>query len=375
MNDLLGPRREGLGRLRHAVDWVVLTLAFAIVTLALINLNSAGKGDWTGRVATQLRWVGLSTVVMLVVSAIDYRVIYRGAYAAYAVCMGLLLLVPLYGIKVNNARRWLGTMDYRLQPSELMKVLIVIALARYMHDLAGSESPRGRFVKPLLVPFLMVLLPTALIVNQPDLGTGLMLVFIAFSVVLVAGLDLRIVLGAAGAAVLTFALGWRYMADYQRKRVDVWLNPELYADNEGYQTIQAMVSVGNGGFFGRGVGQGTQNVLGFLPEPFTDFPFAVYAEEWGFLGGTMLLLLYMCLALWAINIASQARDRFGALLCAGVAIMLMWHVFINVGMVLQVFPVSGVTLPFVSAGGSNVLTIMIGFGILMSVSRSRHHRS
>ena len=135
-----------------------------------------------------------------------------------------------------------------------------------------------------------------------------------------------------------------------------------------------MISVGNGGFFGRGVDQGTQNVLGFMPEPFTDFPFAVYAEEWGFVGGAMALALYMCLVLWSVNIASQAKDRFGALLCAGVAALFFWHVVVNIGMVLQLVPVSGITLPWFSAGGSNVLTMMIALGILMSVSRSRQYR-
>lgn len=375
MNDLLGRPRTGWGRLRHSIDWVVVTLAFAVIALALINLDSAGKGGWAGRVATQLRWVGLGTVVMFVVSAIDYRVIYRGAYAAYAVGVGLLALVPLYGIKVNNARRWLGTMDWRLQPSEVMKVLLVVALARYLHDVAGAEHKRERGLKSYVVPFLMVLVPTALIINQPDLGTGIMLLIIAATLMSVSGLRLKHMLGAIAAGVISVALGWRYMADYQRKRVDVWLDPELYADNEGYQTMQAMISVGNGGFFGRGVDQGSQNVLGFLPEPFTDFPFAVYAEEWGFVGSAMVLTLYMCLVLWAINIASQAKDRFGALLCAGVAALFFWHVTINIGMVLQLFPVSGVTVPFFSAGGSNVLTMMIGLGILMSVSRSRQSRA
>jgi rod shape determining protein RodA len=201
-----------------------------------------------------------------------------------------------------------------------------------------------------------------------------MLLIIALSLLVVTGLRLRSMLVLASVAVLSFALGWRYMAEYQRKRVDVWLDPELYADNEGYQTMQAMISVGNGGFFGRGVDKGTQNVLGFLPEPFTDFPFAVYAEEWGFVGGAMLLTLYMSLVLWAINIGSQARDRFGALACVGVAALMFWHVVINIGMVLQLLPVSGITLPFFSAGGSNVLTMMIALGILMSVSRSRQYR-
>ena len=368
---LLGDSRSLFTRLRQSIDWVVLTLAFAIITLAIINLNSAGGGEWSGRVATQLRWVALGTVVMFIVTAIDYKVMYRGAYAAYAVGVGLLLLVPYFGIKVNNARRWLGTTEYRVQPSELMKMLMVLALARYLHDISGKED---RSFKHLLVPFVMVLVPVGLIVRQPDLGTGVMLLIVAFSLLAITGLRLRGMLGVLLGGVLAFVLGWRYMQDYQRKRIDVWLNPELYADNEGYQTLQAMISVGNGGFFGRGLGKGTQNVLGFLPEPFTDFPFAVYAEEWGFVGAAMVLTLGMSLVLWSINIASQAKDRFAALLCAGVAGMFFWHIVINIGMVLQLVPVSGITLPFFSAGGSNVLTMMIGLGLLMSVSRSRQLR-
>lgn len=371
MNELLDGPKGGWGRLRRSVDWVVVTLALAIVALAILNLNSAGGGDWTGRVATQLRWVGLGTIAMFVVAAIDYRIMYRAAYAAYAVGVGLLALVPFFGIKVNNARRWLGTVDYRLQPSEIMKVIMVVAVARYLHDAAAKES---RSPSQLIVPFAMVLIPVALIINQPDLGTAIMLLIIAFSVMSVAGMHVRSILAVVCAGILSFVLGWRYMEGYQRRRIDVWLDPELYADKEGYQTIQAMISVGNGGFFGRGVDQGTQNVLGFMPEPFTDFPFAVYAEEWGFVGGAMALALYMCLVLWSINIASQAKDRFGALLCAGVAALFFWHVVVNIGMVLQLVPVSGITLPWFSAGGSNVLTMMIALGILMSVSRSRQYR-
>lgn len=370
-NPLLGGPPGLLSRLRHSIDWVVVILAVAIITLALINLNSAGAGDWTGRVAIQMRWVTLGTVVMFVVTAIDYRVIYRGAYAAYAVGVFLLMLVPFFGIKVNNARRWLGTDGFQFQPSELMKVLIIIALARYLHDVSIREQ---RNLRHLVTPFLMVVVPTALIVRQPDLGTGIMLLIVAFSVMSATGLRVRSIVAVVSAGLLSFALGWRYMADYQRRRVDVWLNPELYADKEGYQTMQAIISAGNGGFFGRGIEQGSQNALGFLPEPFTDFPFAVYAEEWGFVGGAMLLTLYMSLVLWAINIGSQARDRFGGLLCAGVAALFFWHIVINIGMVLQLVPVSGITLPFVSFGGSSVLTMMIGLGILMSVSRSRQYR-
>jgi len=253
-----------LSRIRRSIDWVVVIVTFSIVTLAIINLNSAGKGDWSGRVATQLRWVGLGTLVMFTVTALDYKVLYRGAYAAYAVGVGLLALVPFFGIKVNNARRWLGTEDWRLQPSEVMKILVVLALARYLHDTSALGKRR---LRELGIPAVMVLVPMALIVYQPDLSTSLMIAMMAMSLLAITGLTLRSALVLMSTAVITFALGWSYMLSYQRKRIDVWLNPELYADNEGYQTIQAMIAVGDGGFFGRGIDKGTQNVLGFLPEP------------------------------------------------------------------------------------------------------------
>jgi rod shape determining protein RodA len=370
MSMILGRRRDLLGRLRYSLDWVIVTIAFSLVTLALVNLNSAGAGDWTGPVQTQLRWVLLGIAAMASVAALHYKVMYRVAYSAYAAGIGLLVLVWWIGIG-HKADRWLGVGAFRLQPSEIMKVLLIAALARYLHDLAPKAR---RDLRHLVTPAAMVLLPVALTVVQPDLGQGVLLLLIAISVLVVTELRLRGLVSVLFAAVLSSGLGWRFMEDYQRKRVDVWLNPELYAEDEGYQTIQGMISVGNGGFFGRGVHQGTQNVLHYLPERFTDFPFAVYAEEWGFVGSALLLTLYLCVILWAINLASQARDRFAALLCTGVAAMFFWHVVINVGMVLQLLPVTGVTLPFVSFGGSNVLTMMTGLGVLMSVSRSRQLR-
>lgn len=371
MNPLIDDPRSLSARLRHSIDWVVVTLTAAIVTLAVINLNSAGAGDWTGRVATQLRWIGLGSLAMFIVTSIDHRAVYRLSYAAYGFGIGLLLLVPFVGIRVNNAQRWLGVGEYRIQPSELMKVLIVIALARFLHDAAAKDLSN---LRRLVVPFIMVLLPAALIIRQPDLGTGIMLLLVSFSLVVAAGLRVRVILAVLSAAVVSVAIGWSYMENYQRRRIDVWLDPELYADTDGYQTIQAMISVGNGGFFGRGLSQGSQNDLGFLPEPYTDFPFAVYAEEWGFVGTAMVLVLFMSLTLWAVNLASQAHDRFGSLLCMGVAALFFWHAVVNIAMVLQLVPVSGITLPFFSAGGSNVLTMMLGLGLLMSVSRSRHAR-
>ena len=368
----LGRPRDLWGRLRYSVDWVLLALTAALVALAVFNLNSAGVTPWTGKVQTQLGWLVVGSTAMFVVTALDYRVIYRAAYAAYGVGIGLLVLVAVLGYTAKGAGRWLALGSQRFQPSEIMKILLIVALARYLHDLPPKEQ---KSLRHLMVPFGMILLPVVFVVAQPDLGTGIFMLLLATSLLALTELRLKSMLAVLSTGVLSFAVMWRYgMLGYQRTRIDVWLNPELYADDEGYQTIQAMISVGNGGFLGRGINEGTQNVLQFLPERYTDFPFAVYAEEWGFIGCAMVLALFMSVILWSVNLASQARDRFGSLLCAGVAALYFWHVIINVGMVLQLLPVVGITLPFFSAGGSNLLAMMIGLGILMSVSRARKYR-
>jgi rod shape determining protein RodA len=365
----LGRPRSLSRRVFQAIDWVIVTLVAGIVTLALINLNSAGVGDWTGKIQTQIRWLGLGTLASIVVASLDYRVLHRFAYAAYIFGLGLLALVPLVGVMRNEARRWLEFGEYQFQPSELMKILLIMSLARYISDLPPKEHKRLRH---LIVPFAMFLVPVVLIVKQPDLSTGIISILVAMTILALTELTLKSILALLAAGVAMFMLGWAFfMHKYQRSRIDVWLNPEAYADNEGYQTIQAMIGVGNGGFVGRGVGKGTQNVLDFLPYGDTDFPFAVYAEEWGFVGSAMVLVMFLCLVLWAINLASQARDRFGALLCIGVASLFFFHVTLNVGMVLQLLPVTGITIPFFSVGGSNALAMMLGIGILMSVSRAR----
>ncbi len=374
MRTLGGPQTR-MGRLVRAIDWVIVTIVGVIIALAIINLNSASSSAWSGKIQSQIRWISIGAIAAAIVAAFDYRFLYRMAYPAYAFGVGLLALVPMVGIMRNEARRWLGIGDYQFQPSELMKVLIVLALARYLHDHGGDLERRSR-LRRLLVPTVLVGLPVSLIIVQPDLSTSIICILLTMSLLAVGELTVREMLGIAVTGLVTMVLGWGFfMLDYQRSRIDVWLNPEAYADNEGYQTIQAMIAVGDGGFFGRGVGQGTQSTLHFLPYRDTDFPFAVFAEEWGYLGTSMVLILFLCLVMWSLNIASQARDRFSSLLCVGIAALFFWHILINVGMVLQLLPVTGVTLPFFSLGGSNALTMMIGVGVLLSVSRSRERRT
>ncbi|NVB36442.1 rod shape-determining protein RodA [Pseudenhygromyxa sp. WMMC2535] len=373
-NELITGPQTWWTRIRRSVDWIVVTVAIGIATLALINLNSAEGGDWSGPlVRDQLRFVAIGTILMFGAAAIDYRVYYRAAYPIYAIGFGFVLLVTIVGTTTNNATRWLDLAFVRFQPSELMKLVLVIGLARYLHWLARRES-RRTLVGTLLLPGALVLVPAFLVIKQPDLSTGIILILIAMSVLAVTEFDLKTLLGLTAAGVISFMVAWSFfLHGYQTKRIDVWLDPESHPD-EAYQIIQARTAVGNGGFFGRGVAQGTQNVLDFVPYKESDFSFAVFAEEWGFVGSTMLLALYMALVLWAVNLASQARDRFAACLCVGIGAMFLWHVVLNIGVVLEFFPNTGLPLPFFSHGGSNVVTMMLGLGVLMSVSRSRKWR-
>jgi rod shape determining protein RodA len=360
-------------RLRRSIDWVIVTITIGIVTLGLINLNSADGGGWTGeQVQGQLRFVAIGVLLMFGAAAVDYRVYYRVAYPLYAIGFGFVVLVSIVGTTINNAGRWLDLVIFQFQPSELMKLMLVLGLARYLHRLARKEG-RRTLIQTLVLPGLLVLAPAALVIQQPNLSTGIMLILIALSLLAVTELDLKTLVGLVATGVVAFMIASFFLHDYQTKRIDVWLDPESHPD-EAYQIVQARTAVGNGGFFGRGVGQGTQNMLEFVPYKESDFSFAVFAEEWGFVGSTLLLALYLSLVLWAINLASQARDRFAACLCVGIGAMFLWHVVLNVGVVLEFFPSTGLPLPFFSHGGTNLLTMMLALGILMSVSRSRQWR-
>ena len=373
-NQLITGPQTWWSRLRRSIDWVLVTLTIGIITLALINLDSATGGGWkSDLVHDQLRFVAIGTVLMIGAAALDYRIYYRIAYPAYTIGFSFVLLVTIVGTTTNNATRWLDLPFVRFQPSELMKLMLVMGMARYLHRITRREDNRSP-IRKLAIPAVMVAVPALLVIKQPNLSTGIMLMLIAVSLLAVTELDFKRLVALLGAGIVSFMVAWSFfMQDYQTKRVDVWLDPESDPDR-AYQIVQARTAVGHGGFFGRGIEQGTQNVLDFVPYKESDFSFAVFAEEWGFVGCTMLLTLYLLLVLWAINLASQARDRFAACLCIGIGAMYFWHVVLNVGVVLEFFPNTGLPLPFFSHGGSNVVTMMMALGILMSVSRSRQWR-
>jgi len=243
---------------------------------------------------------------------------------------------------------------------------MIIALAKYLND---DPVVEGRSLKHMAIPFFVVGLPVLLILRQPDLGTAMMIFLIFLSVMLLIKLKLRSVITLFLVALLAMPISWSYLLkDYQKQRIFTFLNPNSDPSGSGWHLRQSLYAIGSGRFFGKGYMEGTQNQLHFLPERWTDFPFAVWAEEWGFLGSVGLMAIYLFIILWAVKLASEARDRFGAVLCLGVAALYFWHTVINIGMVTGLVPVVGVTLPLMSYGGSSVLTMMFAAGLLMNVS-------
>jgi rod shape determining protein RodA len=279
--------------------------------------------------------------------------------------------VFLLGRDIRGSQRWIPIGSFSLQPSELMKLFFIVALAKHLHNDPRTE---GRTLKDLIIPGLILVGTLVLILSQPDLGTALLLVFIFATIMFLTNLKMRSLVTLIVALGISAPLTWTYLLhDYQRERLTSFLDPEQDLLDTGWHAHQAKVAIGSGGITGKGFLQGTQNQHKFLPDQHTDFPFPVWAEEQGFLGSLLLIFLYTVLILWGLKIASEAKDRFGAVVAVGVSALIFWQTVINLGMVSGVLPVVGITLPLFSYGGSSVLTIMMGIGLLMNVSMRRFH--
>jgi rod shape determining protein RodA len=280
-----------------------------------------------------------------------------------------LVLVFLFGSSIRGSTRWINIGTFTLQPSELMKLFLIIALAKYLHN---DPKTDGRTLKDLAVPGLILAVPMTLVLLQPDLGTAMILAFIFGSIMMLTKLKLRSLFTLAAAFVLSAPLTWTYLLkDYQQERIRSFMNPEANLLESGWHAHQSLVAIGSGGLLGKGYMQGTQNQYQFLPDQFSDFPFAVWSEEQGLVGALLMIGLYFFVIIWGLKIASQARDRFGAVVAVGVSAMIFWHTIINIGMVTSLLPVVGVTLPLFSYGGSSIVTIMAGVGLLMNISMRR----
>ncbi len=355
-------------KLRFRFDWTLTLATLAVLGLGLLNLWSGVREQQYRYFTRQLSWVGIGALLFLGAATIDYRRIARLGYVPYALGMCLLIAVKVAGTLVHGARRWFELGPLTFQPSELMKVFTIIALAKYIQDTPALE---GRSLRHLLVPFVIAGAPIFLVAWQPDLGTALIFVLVFVSVMLTARLKLTTLAGILAIAALAAAPIWEYVLyDYQRARVLAFIDPSRDPAT-AWQPRQALNAVGSGRLIGKGFLQGTQIRLKSMFAQWTDFPFAVWAEEWGFLGCFVLLVAYSVLILWTLKVGREARDRFGAVLCVGCAAMIFWQVVFNVGMVIGVLPVAGITLPLFSYGGSSLLTVMTALGLVMNVSVRR----
>lgn len=370
-------------RARDVIDWPLLVAVLLIALVGVVNLYSAtsvAKGGLADLYVTQIYWLVAGGIAAVVVAAIDYRHFERLAYVIYGGGILLLVLVFILGRDIHGAARWIDIggkqRGFRFQPSEFMKIILAVSLAKYLHDdpkVPVGPSGGGRTLKDLIVPALLAGIPFALVAKQPDLGTALILAGIFVSIMALGKMRWQSLLTLIVGLSAFSWVAWNYILhDYQKRRIYSFINPELDIRGANWHSHHARVAIGNGGIFGTGYMKGTQNHYLFLPEQQSDFPFPVFAEDWGFIGALVMIGLYSFVVLWGLRIASQAKDRFGAALAVGISAMIFWHAFFNIGMVTGVLPVVGVPLPLFSYGGSSVTTVLIGVGLLMNVSMRRH---
>jgi len=364
------PERRTFAHFPAHVAWIVLSIcAIGVWNLASASRNTGAAGA-TPVWKLQLLFMVVFALVSLGLSLIDYRNYQMLAWVFYVGVILLLVFVALKGKRVMGARRWIGFGPVNLQPSELAKLAVTLALARWLHDDAERRKERYGLLA-LSVPLAIILIPAVMVKMQPDLGTALIVAGTGFTMLMFAPVRWRSIAVLGAVAVVGATLAYPHLKPYQKKRIETFINPEGDVRGAGYHATQSMIAVGSGEGTGKGWGQGTQNNMRFLPEQHTDFVFSVWAEEHGFVGCLLLLLLYLALVASAIDIAANARDRFGHYAAIGVAGMLFWQAFINVGMVIGLLPVVGVTLPLMSYGGSSVMTIMLALGLLANISMRR----
>lgn len=364
-HDLLsGPAELTLPEKLWQINWGLVALICMTASVGFAMLYSAANGSFDPWASRQMVRFALGLGLMLVVGLVDIRLWMRLAYPAYAGAFVLLVAVEVAGEVGMGAQRWIDLGVIQLQPSEVMKVTLVLALARYFHG--SSLEDVGRPMH-LLVPLILVVAPVALVLKQPDLGTALMLLMVGGALFFLAGVRLWMFGVAIGAGLALIPIAWQFLHDYQKRRVLTFLNPETDPLGAGYHILQSKIALGSGGVAGKGFLMGSQSHLNFLPEKQTDFIFTMLAEEFGMIGELALLTLFTLLLAYGFMIGLSSRNQFGRLLALGLTTNLFLYVFINIAMVMGLIPVVGVPLPLISYGGTAMLTVLLGFGLMISV--------
>jgi rod shape determining protein RodA len=346
------------------LNGVVLVLTLVLGVFGIAMMYSAAGGAWQPYATRQLVRFLLGIFLMISVALIPIRFWQRSAYILYGLGVIALLIVEVMGHIGMGAQRWVQFAGLTVQPSEFMKLALILALARYFHGVHPSDQHKIVWMIP---PLLLIAIPAALILKQPNLGTATITCGVGAFIWFAAGLRWRWILGAGGLLAASLPIAWQFLHDYQKRRVLTFLDPEKDPLGAGYNILQSIIAIGSGGLSGKGFTKGSQGQLDFLPEKHTDFIFTMVAEEFGFLGSLFLLALFTLLFAYGIGIAIRSRHRFGGLIAIGITAMLWLHMMINMAMVMGLIPVVGIPLPFLSYGGTMLLSTMIGIGLLQNV--------
>ena len=351
------------------ISWFYIFLICLVAATGFVILYAAANGSWTPWASRQFVrfWMGMA--VLLCVAMLNLRLWLKYAYVFYCIVLAMLFYVEVFGHDAMGATRWMNLGFVQIQPSELMKIALVLALSRYFHGCSLQETMSFSY---MVVPTMLVLMPVALVMRQPDLGTAVLMTAVSMALFFLVGVQMWkfAVLGVAGLASIPIA--WRFLHDYQKERVWTFLDPERDPLGKGYHILQSKITLGSGGIFGKGFLQGTQSRLNFLPEKQTDFIFTVLAEEFGMIGSVSLLLLYLALIFYGYVIAFRSSSFFGRLLALGLSTNLFLYVFINIAMVMGLVPVVGIPLPMLSYGGTVMMTLMFSFGLVECVNVNRN---
>ena len=352
----------------HDFDFYLFGAALMLALVGMLGIyNATTQGGPTQIFIRHLAWIGLGVLACILVASIDYHFLTNNAPFLYACSILFLVGVLFFGTEVNGSRSWVRLWGMSFQPSELVKIVVILTLTYYLAERNESHLRR----KDLIILAGITLLPTVLVVLQGDLGTALMYFPILVGIMVVGGVKMRFLVAVLIIILCLTPTMWLVLEDYQKKRILVTFDPDLDPQGFGYQTRQSQIAIGSGGITGKGLGKGSQGRLGFVPEIYTDFIFALLGEELGFIGASLVLLLYLFVAMRLLSVAEAARDPAGILLTAGVGCLFFSHVLINVGMTLGILPAVGTPLPLLSYGGSAMLTTFIALGLVLNVHYRR----
>ena len=363
LTERLNTRNYSLFEKLKSVDYFLILIIILIGAISVFAIYSTERGEFSFYTKNHLLRLLVFFGMFLVLSFVRITFWYKNAYFFYAICVSLLFITLFFGLMASGSRRWLDLYFLNLQPSEIMKIAIIVCFARYYHRIQTAEIENYKFI---LVPLILLLIPCYLVLQQPDLGTSILIAGTGVIIIWLAGLNIKYFVYSSLLLIVSLPFAVSLLKPYQKSRILTFFNPDRDPLGAGYQIIQSKIAIGSGGFFGKGFLKGTQSYLEFLPEKHTDFIFTLFSEEFGFIGSILLLLLYILLIYRIISIGFYAKSFFSKLFCFGFASAIFLYIFVNISMVLGLLPIVGAPLPIMSYGGSSMLSIMLGLSIVMS---------